>query len=193
MRAPAETLYPIAVLAMLAGATLWLEHTTREEAPTHLARPIGDPDFIAEGAHLVSFDADGAQAYKLVSRLVTHYPRLDLSMLEQPRLEIQEDGRRAHVEAQSGEIRARGDEVFLKGSVDVWREGIEGEADLTLNSDTLTVWPRDQRAASDDRVIMTQGMNRASGDTLRADNLFGTFTLQGEASLYMEARSRTSP
>lgn len=191
MRATAETLYPIIVLAVLAGATLWLERTTREEMTTSTAPPIGDPDFIAEGARLVSFDETGAQAYKLVASLVTHYPRMDLSLLENPRLEMQQDARRARIEAHSGEVRSRGDEVLLKGSVNVWREGIEGEADLTLVGETLTVWPRDQRAASDDPVTITQGSNLARGNALRADNLFGTFELQGRASVQMQPRSRT--
>lgn len=191
MRASAETLYPIIVLAVLAGATVWLERTTREETSTSAARPIGDPDFIAEGASLVSFDANGAQAYKLVASLITHYPRMDLSLLENPRLDMQQDARRARVEALSGEVRARGEEVFLQGNVKVWRAGIEGEADLTLTTETLTVWPDEQRAASDDPVLITQGSNVARGNGLRADNLFGTFELQGRASLQMQPRSRT--
>lgn len=191
MRASAETLYPIIVLAVLAGATLWLERTTREETTISTAPPIGDPDFIAEGARLVSFDATGAQAYKLVASLVTHYPRMDLSLLENPRLEMQQEARRARIEANAGEVRSRGDEVFLKGNVNVWREGVEGEADLTLVSETLTVWPRDQRAASDDQATLTQGSNLARGDALRADNLFGTFELLGRASVQMQPRART--
>lgn len=191
MRASAETLYPIIVLAILASATVWLERTTRDEVTTSTARPIGDPDFIAEGARLVSFDETGSQAYKLVASLITHYPRMDLSLLENPRLEMQQAARSARVEAISGEVRSRGEEVFLKGSVNVWREGIEGEADLTLASETLTVWPNDQRAASDDPVLITQGSNIARGNGLRADNLFGTFELQGRASLQMKPASRT--
>lgn len=191
MRASAETLYPIIVLAVLAGATLWLERSTREEATTSAARPIGDPDFIAEGARLVSFDQTGAQAYKLIASLVTHYPRLDLSLLEAPRLEMQLDARRARIEAHTGEVRSRGNEVFLDGEVIVWREGIAGEEDLTLIAETLTVWPRDQRAASDDPVTITQGSSLARGNALRADNLFGTLELQGRASLQLPARSRT--
>ena len=192
MRASAETLYPIIVLAVLAGATVWLERSTRDEqVATRTAPPIGEPDFIAEGARLVSFDATGAQAYELIARLVTHYPRMELSLLENPRLEMQQDGRQARIEAHSGEVRSRGEEVFLKGEVNVWREGIEAEADLILTSETLTVWPRDQRAASDDPVTITQGSNLARGNALRADNLFGTLELQGQASLQMQARSRT--
>ena len=43
------------------------------------------------------------------------------------------------------------------------------------------MWPRDQRAASDDPVVLRQGTSIAHGQNMRADSLFGTLELTGRA------------
>ncbi|MFN3983962.1 MAG: LPS export ABC transporter periplasmic protein LptC [Rhodocyclaceae bacterium] len=189
MRPAAEQLYPIIVLAVLAGATLWLERSTREDAPEERARVLGEPDFIAEQARITSFDASGALQYALVAERITHIPDGELTLLDAPVLDMEQEDRGLRVTARTGEVRRRGEQVFLRGDVHVWREGLDGEADLTLDAHSLTLWPDDQRARSDEPVHIVQGASTARGDGLRADNVFGVFELVGNAVVNMEGRT----
>ncbi len=192
MRASAEQLYPIVVLALLAGATLWLERSTREPEAPPAAVDNRNPDFVAETARLVSFDAGGARRYELVSDRISHFPRRDVSVLENPRLEAIRDAVTTTVTARNGEARAGGDEIFLRDAVRVRRTS-PGAVPLELDALSLTIWPSEERARSDEAVTIRQGGGLARGNGLRADNLFGTLELIGAASVTIPPRSRTSP
>lgn len=192
MRASAEQLYPIVVLAILAGVTLWLERSTREPDTPAATINAADPDFIAETARLVSFDAHGARHYELISDRISHFPRRELSLLETPRLDVVREGMTTTVTARKGEARAGGDEIFLQDDVHV-RRTAPGGVPLELEARSLTVWPDDERAQSGEPVVIRQGGGVARGDGLRADNLFGTLELIGAASMTIPPRSRTSP
>ena len=60
-------------------------------------------------------------------------------------------------------------------------------APLTLESETLTVWPDNHRARSDSPVDLAQGRATASALGLRADNLFGTLELVGKVRVQLPA------
>lgn len=192
MRASAEQLYPVIVLAVLAGATLWLERSTREPEAPASALNSSDPDFVAETARIVSFDARGVLHYELLADRISHFPRRELSTLENPRLEVVRDGQTTSVTARRGEARAGGDEIFLQQDVRVRRSTQDG-APLELDALSLTVWPDDERAESREAVIIRQGNGVARGNGLRADNLFGTLELIGAASMTIPPRSSRNP
>lgn len=193
MRAPAERLYPLIVMVVLAGTTVWLDYSTRSDESEPSLRVRDQPDFIAEQTRLISFNAAGERHYELTSPRILHYPMDDISVLESPVLSLQQDARVLRVQADSAEVRDKGDEIFLEDNVSVWRQGLQNEADLTLEGASLTVWPNDQRAASDDAVRITQDASIATGNGLRADNLFGTLDLIGQASVRFDGRTRAQP
>ena len=193
MRATTEHLYPIVVLLALAGATLWLERSTREPDQAVQALNPDAPDFVAEGAQIVSFDAAGKKHYALLAERIAHYPVTDTTRLEQPSLSLNEGKQHIQVTAESGEARRQGDEIFLRGNVRVSRQ-LEHESEpLTLAAETLTIWPETQRAQSDQPVVITQGATAAKGNTFRADSLFGLLELEGAVRLNLPPRAQRSP
>lgn len=192
MRPTAEQLYPLAVLAVLAGASLWLDYSTRTQDSASGVRPLGDPDFVAEQVRLVSFDAQGQAEYTLTARQVTHYPDQALSILLQPELHMLESGPQApdaaqaptgqpqvRIQASVGRAYEQDERIELDGHVLVRRDTADDAPPMTLETTTLTVWPAAQRAYSPAPVRLEQGRSLATGDGLRADNLFGTFELIG--------------
>lgn len=187
---PLDRLYPIIALATLAGATLWLERVTRSDEPRASAEVRQFPDFIGETIRMTRFDAQGQRQYELLADKVIHYPAGDVTELEQPRLQYETPDGEIRVTAHWGESSDGGEVLFLVGEVEVFRDGVEGGADMTLTSDTLRLWPDDQRAETDDPVVLTQGDKVATGNAMRADNLFGTLQLIGDAKVTMPRAPR---
>ena len=66
MRVDTWRLYPVMALAVLAGASAWLERITRVDDAV-LATGQSGPDFIAHDTRVVGFGADGRQRYELVA------------------------------------------------------------------------------------------------------------------------------
>lgn len=193
MAIPSHRLYPIVALALLAGATLWL---ARVSAPEEERAPIverGKADFIAENARLLRYDENGRQRYELLADRVTHYPGTDVAVFDNPRLHQESEGRHMHLSADTAEAYRDGEEVLLRGNVRGRRIGLPGEDDATFTSDTLTVWPDDERALTRSPVVLTRGGTVIHARGMQADNIFGTLLLDGRVNATMPRRGRNTP
>jgi lipopolysaccharide export system protein LptC len=179
--------YPIVALALLAGASVWLERITRINEPNAAAVHSG-PDFIAEGTRVVGYAADGSQRYELIAERLSHFPQDDITRLEQPRLRMNNDGRETHISAQHADVSLGGEQVDMQGDVRVRRPAAANDPALALDSETLRVWPDAHRASTDSPVQMTRGTTHAQALGMRADNLFGTLELIGKVRVNMPRR-----
>lgn len=193
MHLPLDRLYPIIALAALAGATLWLEHVTETEDIHPPTETRTDPDFIGEHIQLVSFDETGVQHYVLNAARLTHYPHDDVNELVQPRIRYEHPGGTLHITAANGESSKGGSQVYFSGDVKVVRTGIQDKQDMILTSDTLQLWPDEQRAETIDPVVLTQGSTTARGNTMKANNLISSIQLLGDTQVHMPGTSRTRP
>ena len=190
MRPFIDQLYPVVALVALAGGTVWLERITRDEGPRPAAEVRRDPDFTAEQARLLSFDADGRQRYELLADRVTNYPFAGITQLEHPRLRYDSGGRELRISATAGAVSEGGAEVMLTGDVRAARAATTESPAMTFASESLRVWPDDERAESHDPVVLTQGSTTARGQGLKSDNLFGTLDLLGDVTVHMPRSSR---
>lgn len=180
-------LYPIVVLGLLAGASVWLERVTRVDEPSVKVEQTG-PDFVANGTRVVGYGADGTQRYELLAERLSHYPQGDVIRLEAPRLRMVNDDQETQITARQAEVSPGGEQVDMQGEVRVRRPATTGAPALALDSDTLTVWPESHRARTDSPVQMTRGSTRADAQSMRADNLFGTLELIGQVHVNMPRR-----
>lgn len=185
-------LYPTLALAALAGGSVWLERVTRADEPLVQGEQRG-PDFIAHHTRVVGFGADGGQRYELLAERLEHFPAGDITRLHQPRLQLQGEDSPTLITARRADVSPGGDQVDLAGEVKVRRPGTAETLPLTLDSETLTVWPDAYRAQTDSPVLLTRGSGRASAQGMRADNLFGTLELIGEVRTVMPPRRQGSP
>jgi lipopolysaccharide export system protein LptC len=191
MRVDTWHLYPVIALAVLAGASVWLERITRDDDPA-LATEQSGPDFIAHDTRVVGFDGAGQQRYELVAARLEHFPAGGITRLHQPRLQMQGEDGTTLITARTADVSPGGEQVDLAGEVRVRRPATTAALALALDSETLTVWPDAQRARTDSPVVMTRGAGRAVAQGMRADNLFGTLELIGEVSATMPPRRQGS-
>ncbi len=190
MAIPAHRLYPILALTLLAALTLWLARVSAPEDPRERAGSREKADFIAEQARLTSFDVDGRMRYELLAERITHYPQTDITTLLQPRLEQRADGGVLYLQSAHGELRQRGDEVWLSGDVRVRRIDHDDPRPMTLVSETLTLWPDDHRAHTATPVVITRGGSVVRATGMTADNIFGTLELDGRVYATMPRQPR---
>lgn len=191
MRPSIYQLYPIIALVVLAGGTVWLERVTRDERPPSRAEMRRTPDITAEQTRLISFDASGRQRYELLAERVVNFPHSNLTELEQPRLRYASNGRELRISARAAVVSDGGDEVFLTGDVRAHREATADAAAMSFASESLRLWPDQERAETHDPVVLTQGTTTARAKGLRSDNLFGTLDLLGDVHVHMPRSSRT--
>lgn len=190
MRIHAYQIYPVVALAALAGATVWLERVTAVDEPRTAEATTVRPDLIADNTRLVSYGSDGRQRYELLADEVVHYTGDDVTTLTRPRLRYQSEGREVRITADTGRVSDGGQRVDLSGQVQAERAAAPGGAPLGFTSNTLTVWPDDQRAETHDPVVLTRNPTVIHAAGLKADNLFGKLDLLGNVRVHMP-RSRT--
>ena len=112
----------------------------------------------------------------------------DITRLEQPRLRMNNESRETRISAEHAEVSPGGEQVDLRGTVRVHRPGVANDPALSLDSETLTVWPDSYRAHTDSPVQLRRGTTRADALGMRADDLFGTLELIGKVRVNMPGR-----
>lgn len=184
-----DRIYPVVALLLLAAATIWLERATR--TPESVVRvDRSDPDFIGDFVRITSFDTDGRLAYELDADRMTHYPNSDITDFERPDLRYRSENGITTASAVRGESHPDDDLIALYGEVVVVRRDAAGEESI-IESDSLSVWPDAQRAATDSPVVVKNGNITAHGEGMRADDLAGTFELVGPTRVQMPSSRRT--
>lgn len=186
-------LYPIIAVALLAAASIWLERLSRGPESVTAPSASSAPDFIADQTRIVGFGKDGSPRYALVAERMTHYPDTDITRVEHPRLEIASGDRLLEIRANQGEVAPGGERIDFAGKVEAKREGSPGQAGMTFAAEQLAVWPDEHRAESTVPVRLTQGQTTALANGLRADNLFGTLDLIGQARVNIPRRQGNTP
>ena len=77
-------LFPIVLLALLAGLTFWLQKTIGGEEVKNDGKLRHDPDAIAENFVIRRFDETGHIKYRLTGPYLVHFPDDDSSELKSP-------------------------------------------------------------------------------------------------------------
>jgi lipopolysaccharide export system protein LptC len=186
-----DRLYPVVALLLLAALTIWLERSTR--APDAVQRiDRTNPDFIGDNVRIARFDGDGQLSYELDADYVTHFPASDITEFERPQLRYHSPKGQTIVTAAQGETHPQADLVELQGNVVLVRKNPDGDA-LTITSESLSLWPDAQKAATDSPVLLKHGNITAYGEGMRADNLAGTLDLVGATRMQMPSSKRNRP
>lgn len=132
---------PLAILAVLAGLSFWIERAV--QLPVNGRQIDGsDPEGIMENFDALRTDSAGNPRYRLSARRLRHYTGGKLTDMELPRF-VQLDTRAGEIRvaANRASISADGNEIDLHGEVALARAARTGQSPMTLHTDRLIVYP----------------------------------------------------
>lgn len=171
---------PMLLLILLAAASFWLERAVRSDARND-GNLRHEPDFWAENFTLRRHGPDGALQNTLTARRMTHYPDDDTTVLDGPAVRYHRQPP-VTVSGRTGLVSRDGTEIALVGGARVVRGGKDGGAPVEIATQTLKLYPDDERAVSNTAVTITQGRSVIQGSGLEIDNGTGISVLHGRVT-----------
>ena len=135
---------PLAILLLLAALSFAIERAVQvTPVPEHAAE--SDPEGIMENFDALRTDASGRPQYRLSAERLKHYTGSRLTELELPRF-VQLDPEAGEIRATAREatVSPTGDEVDLRGDVNVVRAAHAGHSAMTLRTARLLVFPEQE-------------------------------------------------
>lgn len=157
-----SALFPLAVLAALAGFTFWMERMSQEGTTVARGKDRHDPDFWITNLTLHRYDVNGAIHKTLTAERLEHYPDDESSRVFEPRLDMFAD-RRSTATANTAWVDKDIKHVRLEGGVRIVRPGLEGEPETVITTEALSVMPDDEYAYTKLPVTVTQGRTVIKG------------------------------
>ena len=159
----------VAVLAFLALLTGWGVWQLRDrDLPPVLTGPPRS-DYFVENYELISFDAQGVEAFWLRGPRLARHPQLGTLELEQPRLGMPAEPQRWQGRAERGWVSADADRVRLIGAVELHSAARPAQGVMRLTTDSIDLLPDENRAETDSAVTIQGPGSILRGRGLRAD------------------------
>ena len=180
MRDRGASLFPLAMLVLLAALTFWLNRLIQDDRPRGPQRH--DPDYWVERFEVRRFDIDGQLQHTLVADKLVHYPDDDTTIVTAPHITYRRQPP-SEVSARMAYVGRDGKEIDLVDEVKVIRHGTQDSSPATvLETRTLKVFPDDEKARTRDPVVITRGNSVMHGSGLELDNKSGITVLHGRVT-----------
>lgn len=189
IRDRSHSLFPVIVLTLLAGVSVWLDRVTQQDPVAKTDKTRHEADFSAERITLHRFDPTGKVQYILVADSMLHYADDESSELKNPRLNYLNRPEPVWVESRFASVNKDGTTVVLTDQVLVRRAAHAGKPESTLRTEQMTIWPEDEKMRADKPVTLTQGQTVINAERMESDNIIGEVRLQGQVrgTLYRNA------
>lgn len=186
-------LFPIILLVLLAGLTLWLQKTVEGGDAQSDGKLRHDPDAIAENFLVRRFDETGNVKYRLSAPYLEHFPDDDTSELKQPVLvSFRPEKPAITISANFAKVTAKGEVAFLWDDVRLSRASTGNRPELLARMPDLTVETDDGIAFTNSPVEITEGQSWLTGVGANINQNTSTFILQSKVrGQYI--RSRATP
>ena len=169
---------PVLLLGALAAVTYWLDAQVQPPTERRDGSSRHDPDLFLEDFRAVTFDASGKPRETLSAQGAEHFPDDDSAELAKPRLSLTEPGRPTlTISADRGRIAGDRENGDFSGHVRVERDadptpatGGEPSGPVTLTTDLLHVFTKEQRVQTDAAVTIEEPRGIIRGRGLEFDN-----------------------
>lgn len=183
---------PVFVLAIAAAASalaLWMLY--RVDEPVPLTGPPRSDYFLID-FQLTALDQDGQEAFSVAGPLLSRHPWLGTIVIEQPAFQFPvaeaaswtARADRAWASANASQLRLDGD-VALDAPADGTRDA------LAFRTDSLDVFPRERRAATDAAVAFSSPHSILRGRGFRIDMGSRRYQLLNDVNGHYETPNST--
>ena len=178
---------PIILMGLFALATLWLIRSTTTAMEAVAGKPVRhEADYFLRNFSIRTFDTRGQLKSEVYGAEARHFPDTDTLEIDRVRSRtFSETGRLTVATANRAISDASGDEIQLLGNVHVIREPQPGQSaaarpPLEYRSEFLHVFPDSEKLKTHLPVLISQGADRFSGNSMAYDNIGEIFELKGQ-------------
>jgi lipopolysaccharide export system protein LptC len=153
----ATILFPLAVLTLLAALTLWIDRVVKEPEHKADASHRHDPDYFLDNFVTSRTDVNGNLRYMLAAVEMKHYPDDDSTKLQRPRFtQYTTDKPYTQIESQHGLVSSNGEKIEFMDNVKVVRQAFQDRGEMTVLTEYLKVFPKEDLATTDQPVVIMQ-------------------------------------
>ncbi len=159
------------LLAVLAGASLWLEYAVQTQRLGGRWFGVHSPDYIIRRFSVTRTNLLGQKQYTLWADYAEHFPGDDTTSLTLPRMEAQ-DVRQGTVTVRADQAfaTAKAKQVNFIGHVVLVRDLHDGQGPITLTTDYLEAFPDQQLIRTTHPVVVVGQKLHMTAGGLEMDN-----------------------
>ncbi len=148
-------LFPLVLMALLAGLTYWLDRVVQQPAASPNALLRHAPDYVVTRMLATRMDIDGRIKNTLYAAKLVHFPDDDTTEIESPRFISYAKNAPVTITSRLGLVSGNGENVYFKEAVRVVRSPYGEKSELVVNTDYLHLLPDDNIAKTDRAVTIT--------------------------------------
>lgn len=183
MRSTSGQIFAIALLALLAALSFWLERTISAGAPEPDGKSRHDPDAIAENFSVLQFDENGRVKYRLVAPYLEHFPDDSSSEVKNPTLiSYGKDAPPMTLTSRNARVANNGETVYLWDKVTAVRDATSERPAMVARMPDLTLQPDAGVGHTDSPVEITEAASWMKGVGMHLDNNTSTVVLQSQVT-----------
>lgn len=185
--------FPLALLALLATLSFWIERVVQPPQPKRDGSSRHDPDYSMNNFVANKFDASGRLVNTLAATGMVHFPDDDSTELTRPRFtQFAPDKPTMQIEGQRGTVAGNGKTVDFYGSVKFVRAASKDQGMLTVLSEAMHIQPDDDIISADKPVrIMQAPRTIATANSMEFNNKLRILKLTRNVRVHYE-RQRIS-
>mgnify|MGYP003493232882 len=181
MKVTSAALLPLVLLTLLAGATFWLERTTKVDNADMNGKDRHDPDFIIDKFTTRRFNLDGSLRHSMTAQKMLHYADDETTEVALPAMTYFAHQPPTQLNARQAWVSKDGKEIHLFNNVRMVRAASRDQDELVVSGSELSIFPDDEKASTDKPITIISGRSQLHGQGLEADNRSRIFTLRGRA------------
>jgi len=177
MRARVTYAWPLLVMVLLCGLTLWLEQVIDTPAPSAGPRLRHDADSVVERLTLTQLGPDGKPQTRLSAQRMVHFADDDQTELSSPQLMRSDGGVTLSVRSDRGLLSHDSKDARFYDNVELVRREASSPDELQIRTQYLDVLVDRELLTTDRPVTIRQGASVLSGVGMAYDRKTGRLAL----------------
>lgn len=176
---------------LLACGSFWLVQLLNRSADMQADLRANEPDYIIERFSAVRMGKDGKPSYIVSGDKLVHRPIDDASDIEQPVVRNMAEGRPPmDIHAARARVDENNTRVLLKDNVRVDRAASGKSAAMVMTTQSMTVYPDEDRMETDQPVQVVQGGASMTAQGMRVNNATRDVHLQGRGTIVLPPKAQ---